>query len=95
MTYGMYSGISAIDLGHEPDEPVATCPKCDGAVMHRNNPPRGLICADCGMVYNDIADIDAATLYYEALMMDEYDQLAEDSSGYADAVAEGLERWTR
>ncbi len=26
---------------------------------------------------------------------DEDDQRGEDSSGYADAVAEGLERWTR
>ena len=95
MTTGIYSGISAADLGHEPDAPVATCPKCDGAVMRRNNPPRGLVCISCGMVYGGMADIDEATLYYESLMWNEYDQHDEDASGYADAVAEGLERWTR
>ena len=68
MTTGIYSGISAADLGHEPDAPVATCPKCDGAVMRRNNPPRGLVCISCGMVYGGMADIDEATLYYESLM---------------------------
>ena len=95
MTTGIYSGISAADLGHEPDAPVATCPKCDGAVMRRNNPPRGLVCISCGMVYGGMADIDEATLYYESLMWDEYDQREEDASGYADTVAEGLTRWTR
>ena len=95
MTTGIYSGISAADLGHEPDAPVATCPKCDGAVMRRNNPPRGLVCISCGMVYGGMADIDEATLYYESLMWDEYDQREEDASAYAGTVAEGLERWTR
>ncbi len=95
MTTGIYSGISAADLGHEPDAPVATCPKCDGAVMRRNNPPRGLVCISCGMVYGGMADIDEATLYYESLMWDGYDQRDEDASGHADTVAAGLERWTR
>ena len=95
MTTGIYSGISAADLGHEPDAPVATCPKCDGAIMRRNNPPRGLVCISCGMVYGGMADIDEATLYYESLMWDGYDQRDEDASGYADTVAEGLTRWTR
>ncbi len=95
MTTGIYSGISAADLGHEPDAPVATCPKCDGAVMRRNNPPRGLVCISCGMVYGGMADIDEATLYYESLMWDEYDQREEDASGYADTVGAGLERWQR
>jgi len=95
MTYGLYVGISATDLGHEPDAPVATCPKCDGAIMRRNNPPRGLICTGCGMVYNDMADIDAATAYYEALMWDEDGQRDEDEDGYNDTVAAGLERWMR
>lgn len=94
MTYGLYSGISAIDLGHEPDEPVATCPKCGGEIYRRQCPPRGLICANCGMVYNDMADIDAATAYYEAMLWDD-DQRDEDEHGYCDTVAEGLERWTR
>ena len=92
MTTGIYSGISAADLGHEPDAPVATYPKCDGAVMRRNNPPRGLVCISCGMVYGGMADIDEATLYYESLMWDEYDQREEDASGYADTVGAGLER---
>ena len=95
MTTGIYSGISAADLGHEPDAPVATCPKCDGAVMRRNNPPRGLVCISCGMVYGGMADIDEATLYYESLMWDEYDQREEDASGYADTVGAGLGRWMR
>jgi len=94
MTYGLYSGISAADLGYEPDLPVATCPKCGGLIYRRQNPPRGLICTGCGDVYNDMAEIvaaqeDAMWAYYDD------DQRDEDSSGYADAVAEGLERWTR
>ena len=95
MTYGLYAGISAADLGHEPDEPVATCPKCDGAIMRRNRPPRGLICIGCWMVYNDMADIDAATAYYEALMLDEYDQRDEDEAGYNGEVARILARQGR
>ena len=95
MTYGLYSGISAADLGYEPDLPVATCPKCGGLIYRRQNPPRGLICTGCGDVYNDMAEIvaaqeDAMWAYY-----DEDDQRDEDGSSYADAVAEGLERWTR
>ena len=96
MTYGLYSGISAADLGYEPDLPVATCPKCGGLIYRRQNPPRGLICTGCGDVYNDMAEIVAAQ--EEAVMWayyDEDDQRDEDSSSYADAVAEGLERWTR
>ena len=61
MTYGIYSGISAADLGYEPDLPVATCPKCDGAIMRRQNPPRGLICSGCGDVYNDMAEVTAVS----------------------------------
>ena len=94
MTTGLYAGISAADLGYEPDLPVATCPKCGGLIYRRNNPPRGLICTGCGDVYNDIAEVTAAQ---EAAMWEYYedDQRDEDTSGYADAVAEGLERWTR
>ena len=96
MTYGIYSGISAADLGYEPDLPVATCPKCDGLISRRQNPPRGLICTGCGMDYNDIDEIDTARAFYEAILWDDDDdQRDEDSSSYADAVAEGLERWTR
>ena len=97
MTTGLYAGISAADLGYEPDLPVATCPKCGGLIYRRNNPPRGLICTGCGDVYNDMAEVTAAQ--EEALMWEYYesenDQRDEDSSGYADTVAEGLERWTR
>ena len=94
MTYGIYSGISAADLGYEPDLPVATCPKCGGEIYRRQRPPRGLICSGCGDVYNDMAEVTAAQ---EAAMWAYYedDQRDEDSRGYADAVAEGLERWTR
>lgn len=91
----IYAGISPADLGYEPAMPVATCPKCDGEVWPRQCPPRGLICRECGMVYDDAADLDAATAYYTGLLLDEYDQRDEDGSGHADAVAEGLERWTR
>jgi hypothetical protein len=40
MTTGLYAGISAADLGHEPDLPVATCPKCGGLIYRRNSAPR-------------------------------------------------------
>ena len=95
MTYGLYSGISADDLGHEPDEPVATCPKCGGEIYRRQCPPRGLICSRCGDVYNDMAEIVAAQEAAMWAYYDEDDQRDEDSSSYADAVAVGLERWTR
>lgn len=78
MTYGLYAGISAADLGYEPDLPVATCPKCDGEVWHRQCPPRGLICDGCGIVYNDVADIEAATAYYEGILWDEAHDGPED-----------------
>ena len=88
MTYGLYAGISAADLGHEPDEPVATCSACDGPVYRRNNPPHGLICSECGEVYTDTDDIATAAAY-------DLEQWEEMQSGYCDTVAEGLERWTR
>ena len=96
MATGLYAGISAADLGYEPDLPVATCPKCDGLIYRRQNPPRGLICTGCGMDYNDIDEIDTARAFYEAILWDDDDdQRDEDSSSYAKAAAEGLERWTR
>ena len=97
MTYGLYAGISDRDRGNEPPESVCNCPECGGEVYRRNNPPRGLICSECLRVYNDMADIAKAEAYYLALWgeMNGDDQRDEDGSGYADAVAEGLERWTR
>ena len=96
MTYGLYSGIGAADLGYEPDLPVATCPKCGGLIYRRNNPPRGLICTGCGDVYNDMAEVTAAQ---EAAMWEYYesenDQRDEDEDGHGNTVAAGLERWTR
>lgn len=67
MTYGLYAGISAADLGYEPDLPVATCPKCDGEIYHHKNPPRGLVCISCGTDYNDLADVLRAEAYYREL----------------------------
>ena len=94
MTTGIYSGISPADLGYEPDLPVATCPKCDGAVYTARR-GRGLICSVCLMEYDNLRDLTDAATYYEALLWDEYDQRDEDASGYADTVAEGLGRWMR
>ena len=99
MTYGLYAGISAADLGYEPDLPVCDCPKCDGKVYRRNNPPHGLICSECHEVYSDLADIATAEAYY-LVQWDEAqpgsgDQRDEDESGYNATVAEGLTRWTR
>ena len=88
MTTGIYSGISAADLGYEPDLPVCDCPKCDGKVYRRNNPPHGLICSECHEVYSDLADIAIAEAYY----LEQWDEM---QSGYADTVADGLERWQR
>lgn len=87
MTYGLYAGISAADLGYEPDLPVATCPKCDGAVYIARR-GRGLICSVCHEVYSDLADIAIAEAYY----LEQWDEM---QSGYAGTVAEGLERWQR
>ena len=97
MTTGIYAGISAADLGYEPDLPVCDCPKCDGKVYCRDTPPHGLICSECHEVYSDMADIAKAEAYYLALWgeMNGDDQRDEDNSGYADTVAAGLERWTR
>jgi hypothetical protein len=98
MTTGLYAGISAADLGYEPDLPVATCPKCGGLIYRRQCPPRGLICSGCLDVYNDIAEVTAAQ--EEALMWEYYyesedDQRDEDEDGHGDTVAAGLERWAR
>ena len=94
MTTGIYAGISPTDLGYEPDLPVATCPKCDGAVSNARR-GRGLICSVCLMEYDSMSDLTEATAYYEGLLWDEYDQRAEDEHAYADTVGEGLERWQR
>ena len=64
MTYGLYAGISAANLGWEQDAPVATCPSCDGQIYRRNNPPLGLICSVCHEVYNDLDNVATAAAYY-------------------------------
>ena len=87
MTYGLYAGISAADLGYEPDLPVCDCPKCDGAVYIARR-GRGLICSVCLMEYDSMADIATAEAYY----LEQWDEM---QSGYAGTVAEGLERWQR
>ena len=96
MTYGLYAGISARDLGWEPDEPVCKCPKCGGDVYYHHY-LRNYTCSECLEVYGDMDAIYAADQYYLALFaeMNGDDQRDEDASGYADTVAAGLERWTR
>ena len=98
MTTGIYSGISAADLGHEPDAPTADCPACGDPVYWATWPATGLICSGCLREYSDRAELDRAEAYYRQLwdeMNGDDDQRDEDASGYADTVAAGLERWTR
>ena len=51
-------------------------------------PASGLICSECHEVYSDLADIAIAEAYY----LEQWDEM---QSGYADTVADGLERWQR
>jgi uncharacterized Zn finger protein (UPF0148 family) len=82
------------------------CPFCGNLIQWDGDQ---LFCAPCQRTWCDWEDVrfdryevkyaarkaaeDAAmwAAYYES----ENDQRDEDGSGYADAVAEGLERWTR
>lgn len=81
MTYGLYAGISAADLGWEPDEPAHKCPKCDGALYE--DVPGWWLCGDCGESYNGLEDVALAEAYY-------LEQWDEAQSGPAHPYEEGL-----
>ena len=93
------------DLPIQTDSP---CPFCGQWVEWNGDQ---LYCEPCSRVWPDFAELTfdgwvakakarkAAHVAAEEAVMwayyEEDDQRDEDSSGYADAVAEGLERWTR
>ena len=77
------------------------CPFCGRFIQWDGDQ---LFCAPCLRTWTDWSDVRfdryevkraARKAAEEAAMWNEYDQHDEDASGYADAVAEGLERWTR
>lgn len=86
------------DLPSRTNEP---CPFCGQLIQWDGD---HLYCEPCQRTWTDWSDVRfdryevkraARKAAEEAAMWNEYNQRDEDSSGHADTVAAGLERWTR
>lgn len=97
MTYGLYAGISARDLGWESDRSVSPCPAgCGGRVYWKRQPGvTGLICSGCHAEFASLNAVAEATAYYLDCYTGDDIQRDEDESGYSDIVATGLTRVAR